>query len=58
MDDTFECANCGLTGDRYTMEESVRRCGTGHGEWYCMVGEGCQAKELDASRNQREVTRE
>ena len=37
MDDTFSCANCGRVSDRYDMEQS-------RGEWYCMEGEGCQAK--------------
>jgi hypothetical protein len=43
MDERLECSNCGIEGDRYTMVESVRRCGTGHGEWYCVDGLGCQA---------------
>lgn len=47
MNDTFECANCGREGDRYVMEEAMRRCGTGYGEWYCMEGEGCNAKIED-----------
>ena len=45
MDDTFECANCGREGDRYTLEQAMRRCGTGYGEWYCVEGEGCNKKE-------------
>jgi hypothetical protein len=44
MDDVFECANCGVEGDRYVIEEATRRCGTGLGEWYCMEGEGCNIK--------------
>ena len=44
MNDTFECANCGREGDRYVMEEAMRRWGTGYGEWYCIEGEGCNAK--------------
>ena len=47
MNDTFECANCGREGDRYVMEEAMRRCGTGYGEWSCMEGEGCTAKIED-----------
>ena len=45
MDDTFECANCGREGDRYTLEEAMRRCGTGYGEWYCIEGDGCNIKQ-------------
>lgn len=45
MDNKIECANCGKEGDHYTMVESVRRCGTGHGEWYCVPGQGCQDKK-------------
>ena len=44
MERTVECANCGRVGDLYVMEEAMRRCGTGYGEWYCMEGEGCRAK--------------
>ena len=48
MDDKFECANCGREGDRYVMEEAMRRCGTGYGEWYCIEGEGCNIKQPDS----------
>lgn len=45
MEDLFECANCGKEGNLYVLEESVRRCGTGYGEWYCVEGEGCNKKD-------------
>ena len=45
MEEKHTCAACGREGDLYTLIEATRRCGTGYGEWYCMEGEGCQAKE-------------
>jgi len=40
----FECCACGRKGDQTEIKESTRRCGTGLGEWYCVRGQGCQAK--------------
>ena len=43
MNEEFGCANCGRRGTRYELEESIRSCGTGYGEWYCIAGQGCQS---------------
>ena len=45
MDHVFTCANCGIEGTRYTLEEAIRTCGVGYGEWYCMDGEGCSKED-------------
>lgn len=47
MENELECGNCGRIGNRYTIVEATRRCGTGLGEWYCMEGEGCQAEKQE-----------
>ena len=49
----YQCANCGQTGNLYTLEEAARSCGTGYGEWYCIEGEGCN----DSSETQNTETK-
>ena len=45
MESTFTCANCGRDGNLYTLEESVRSCGAGYGEWYCIDREKCTKRD-------------
>jgi hypothetical protein len=43
MLEEYGCANCGRRGNLYELEEAIRSCGTGYGEWYCRNGTGCQS---------------
>ena len=55
MDNELECGNCGKVGNRYTIVEATRRCGTGLGEWYCIKGQGCQIEAPDPDLDSTDI---